>query len=57
MARTELNIPTNTKKYATFDGDKARCGNCKSVLGEFKNADGEIKCRKNDCKTLNIIKR
>lgn len=50
-------VPTPQKTTARFDGDKARCGGCNSVLGEFKSVNGEIKCKKNDCKRVNILKK
>ena len=45
------------KTAARWDGKRARCGNCGGVLGEFNKADGEIKCRKSDCKAVNVLKK
>jgi len=56
MTITDINKPIQIV-HADFEGKKARCGKCKSVLGEFNAVEGEIKCRKNDCKALNILKR
>ena len=45
------------KVTAVWDGSRARCGNCHGVLGDFSKADGEIKCRKNDCKAVNVVRK
>ena len=57
MRSIRYSFKPTEKMDAKFEGDKARCGNCNSVLGEFKSADGEIKCRKNDCKVINVVKK
>lgn len=48
---------TEEKVMALWDGSRARCGNCHGVLGDFSKADGEIKCRKNDCKAVNVVRK
>jgi len=56
MKTTMIKKP-GEKVMAVWDGSRARYGNCHGVLGDFSKADGEIKCRKNDCKAVNVVRK